>query len=171
MHHTMAKSIEDIPVVRGFPDVFPDDLSGMPPVRDIEFKIELHPGTTPVTKSPYKMTRDELVELKTQLKDLLDKGYIRPSLSPLGCPTLFVKKDEALHLCVDYRPLNAVTIKNKYPIPRIDILFDQLVGAQVFCKIDLHSVYHQIKIHVEDTPKRLSLRDMIFMSIWLCHLG
>jgi hypothetical protein len=84
-------------------DVFPDDLPGMPPERDIEFKIELQPGTAPVVKSPYKITREELAELKTQLKDLLDKGYIRPSSSPWGCPALFVKKkDEAHRLCVDY---------------------------------------------------------------------
>jgi hypothetical protein len=100
------------------------------------------------------MTQDELVELKIHLKDLLDKGYIRPSSSPWDSPALFVKKkDEALHLCMDYRPLNAITIKNKYPLPRTDILFDQLVGAQVFSKIDLHSGYHQIKIHTEDIPK------------------
>jgi hypothetical protein len=115
----------------------------MPPERDIELKIELQPGTTPIAKSPYRMTRDELAELKIQLKDLLDKGYIHPSSSPWGCPTFFVKKkDEALRLCVDYRPLNAVAMKNKYPLPRIDILFDQLAGAQVFSKIDLHSGYH-----------------------------
>jgi hypothetical protein len=125
----------------------------MPPKRDIEFKIELQLGTAPIAKSPYKMTRDELVELKIQLQDLLDKGYIRPSSSPWGCPALFVmKKDKELRLCVDYRSLNAVTIKNKYPPPRIDILFDQLAEAQVFSKIDLRSEYHQIKIRAEDTP-------------------
>jgi hypothetical protein len=95
-----------------------------------------------------------LAELKIQLKDLLDKGFIHPNSSPWGCPALFVsKKDKDLHLCVDYRPLNAVTIKNKYPLPRIDILFDQLLGAQVFSKIDLRSGYHQIKIRAEDIPK------------------
>jgi hypothetical protein len=100
------------------------------------------------------MTRDKLAELKIQLKDLLDKGYIRPSSSPWGCLDFFVKKkDEDLCLCVDYRPLNVVTIKNKYPLPRIDLLLDQLVGAQVFSKIDLRSSYHQIKIHVQDIPK------------------
>jgi hypothetical protein len=150
----VAKSIEEIPVVREFPDVFPDDLPGMPPERDIEFKIELQPGTAPITKSPYKMTWDELAKLKIQLKDLLDKGYIYPSSSPWGCPALFVmKNDKELCLCVDYRLLNAVTIKNKYPLPCIDILFDQLVGAQVFSKIDLCSGYHQIKIRAKDIPK------------------
>jgi hypothetical protein len=126
----------------------------MPLERAIEFKIELQPGTTPIAKRPYWMTPVELAELKIQLQDLLDKGYIHPSTTHWGCPTLFVsKKDKELHLYVDYRLLNAVTIKNKYPLPRIDILFDQLVGAQVFSKIDLRSSYHQIKIHVKDIPK------------------
>jgi hypothetical protein len=104
------------------------------------------------------MTLVELAELKVQLKDLQDKGYIHPSSSPWGCPILFVKKkDETLHLCVDYPPLNALTIKNKYPLPHIDLLFDQLEGDHVFSKIDLHSNYHQIKIRAEDIPKQLSL--------------
>jgi hypothetical protein len=117
----------------------------------IEFKIELQPGTTPIAKAPYKMSP---MELKVQLQGLLDKGYIRPSTSPWGCPALFVeKKDKELRLCVDYRPLNVVTIQNRYPVPRIDILLDQLAGAQVFSKIDLCSGYHQIKIRVKDIPK------------------
>jgi hypothetical protein len=118
------------------------------------------------------MPPNELAELKIQLQDLLDKGFIRPSASPWGCPDLFVKKkDNSLRLCVDYRPLNAVTIKNKYPLPRIDILFDQLVGAKVFSKIDLRSGYHQIKIKPCDIPKRLSRPDMDYMNIWLCLSG
>jgi hypothetical protein len=126
----------------------------MPPDRDVEFVIELQPGTTPISRRPYKMTPKELAELKVQLNELLDKGYIRPSSSPWGCPALFVKKkDQSLRLCVDYRPLNAITVKNKYPLPRIDILFDQLAGAKVFSKVDLHSCYHQIKIRSEDIPK------------------
>jgi hypothetical protein len=134
--------------------VFPDDLPGMPPERAIEFKIELQPGTASIAKAPYKMSPVEMWELKIQLHGLLDKGYIHPSTSPWGYSALFVeKKDKELHLCVDYWPLNAVTIKNKYPLPRIDILFDQLVGAQVFSKIVLCSGYHQIKIHAEDIPK------------------
>jgi hypothetical protein len=100
------------------------------------------------------MTPNELAELKVQLNELLDKGFIHPSSSPCGCPGLFVKKiDQSLRLCVDYQPLNAVTIKNKYPLPRIDILFDQLVDAKVFSKVDLHLSYHQIKIHPKDVPK------------------
>jgi hypothetical protein len=127
--------VERIPVVCEYPDVFPEELPGMPTDRDIEFAIELQPGTAPISKRPYRMPPAELAELKKQLQELLDKGFIRPSTSPWGCPALFVKKkDESLRLCVDYRPLNAVTIKNKYPLPRIDVLFDQLVGAKVFLR-------------------------------------
>jgi hypothetical protein len=116
-----------------------------------------------------------LLESKIQLKDLLDKGYIHPSSSPWGCPTLFVvKKDKELRLCVDYRPLNVIIIKNKYPLPRIDILFDQLTGAQVFSKIDLRSGYHQIKIHAEDIPRttfsmRYGLYEYLVMSFGLTN--
>jgi hypothetical protein len=164
IHHTTAQNLKDILVVCEFSDVFPDDLHGMPLDRDVEFTIELQPGTSPVSRQPYKMTPNELAELMIQLKELLDKGYICLSSSPWGCSTLFVKKkDQALRLCVDYRPLNAVTIKNKYPLPRIDILFDQLVGAKVFSKIDLHSGYHQIKIRLEDVPKTtFSTRYMLY---------
>jgi hypothetical protein len=117
----------------------------------------------------------ELAKLKLQLKDLLDKGYIHPSSSPCDCLALFVKKkDEALLLCVDYRPLNAVTIKNKYPLPRIDLLFDQIAGAQVFSKIDLRCSYHQIKIRAEDIPKmafsmRYGLYEYLVMSFGLTN--
>ena len=105
----------------------------MPPYRNVEFAIELQPGTAPISKRSYRMPPNELAELKKQLQKLLNKGYIHPSTSPWGCPALFVKKkDQSLRMCVDYRPLNVVTIKNKYPLPRIDILFDQLVGAKIF---------------------------------------
>ena len=124
-----------------FPNVFSDELLGLPPDRDVEFKIKLVPGTAPISRRPYRMPPNELVELKIQLKELLDKGLIQPSLSPWGCLALFVKKDKSLRMCVDYRPLNAVTIKNKYPLSRIDILFDQLAKAKVFSKIDLRSGY------------------------------
>jgi hypothetical protein len=146
--------LRDIPIVCEYPDIFPDDLPGMPPDRDIEFVLELQPGTAPISKRPYRMPPNELAELKIQLQDLLDKGFIRPSASPWGCPALFVKKkDSSLRLCVDYHPLNAVAIKNKYPLPCIYILFDQLAGAKVFSKIDLCSGYHQIKIRPSDIPK------------------
>jgi hypothetical protein len=155
----------------------PDELLGMPPDRDVEFVIELQPGTAPISKRPYRMPPNELAELKLQLQELLDKGYIHPSASPWGCPALFVKKkDNSLRLCVDYRPLNAVTIKNKYPLPRIDILFDQLAGAKIFSKIDLRSRYHQIKIRPSDIPKtafstRYGLYENLVMSFGLtnCH--
>ncbi|WVZ63457.1 hypothetical protein U9M48_013088 [Paspalum notatum var. saurae] len=138
---TEAQLIKKIPVVSDFPDVFPEELPGLPPDRNVEFAIELVPGTAPVSKRPYRMAPDELKELKTQLQEQLDKGFIRPSSSPWGCPALFVeKKDQGgKRLCVDYRPLNAVTVKNKYPPPHIDILFDQLGGATLFSKIDLRS--------------------------------
>jgi hypothetical protein len=154
VHHTIAQDLEDIPVACQFPDIFSEDLSGMPPDRDVEFVIKLQPGTAPISRRPYKMTPKELAELKVQLNELLDKGYIHLSSSPWGCPALFMKKkDQSLRLCVDYRPLNAVTVKNKYPLSRIDILFDQLASARVFFKVDLHSGYHQIKIHPEDVHK------------------
>jgi hypothetical protein len=129
-------------------------LAGVPPESAIEFKIELQPGTAPVAKTPYKMPPVEMKELKVQLQGLLDKGYIHPSTPPWGCSTLFIeKKDKEFCLCMDYQSLNAVIIKNKFPLPHIDILFDQLEGAQVFSKIDLRSGYHQIKIRAEDIPK------------------
>jgi hypothetical protein len=132
-----VKEVKDVHVVREFPDVFSEDLPGLPPERDIEFVIELQPGTAPISRRSYRMPHKELAELKTQLQDLLNKGFIRPSSSPWGCPAIFVKKkDQTLRLCVDYRPLNEVTIKNKYPLPRIDLLFDQLSGAKVFSKIE-----------------------------------
>jgi hypothetical protein len=155
--------------------MFPNDLPGMPPERAIEFKIELQPGTAPISKAPYKMSPVELKELKIQLQGLLDKGYIHPSISPWGCSVLFVeKKDKELCLCVDYCPLNAVTIENKYPLPRIDTLFDQLAGAQAFSKIDLCSGYHQIKIGAEDIRKtafttRYGLFEYLVMSIGLMN--
>jgi hypothetical protein len=148
----------------------------MPIERAIEFKIELQPGTTPVAKAPYKMPPMEMKELKIQLQGLLDKGYIHISTSPWGCSALFVeKKDKELHLCVDYQPLNVVTIKNKYPLPCIDILFDQLAGTQVFSKIDLRSGYHQIKICAEDIPKtafttRHGLYEYLVMSFGLMNM-
>jgi hypothetical protein len=168
----LESPVERIPVVCDYLDVFPDELPGMPPDRDIEFAIELQPGTAPISKRPYRMPPAELAELKKQLQELLDKGFIHPSTSPWGCPALFVKKkDESLRMCVDYCPLNAVTIKNKYPLPRIDVLFDQLVGAKVFSKIDLCSGYHQ-KIRASDIPKtafstRYGLYEFLVMSFGL----
>jgi hypothetical protein len=143
----VSKGIELVPIVCEFLNLFLEELTRMPPKRDVEFLIQLEPGTTPVSKPPYKMAPPELEEMKKQLTSLLEKGYIRPSSSPWGCPALFVtKKDHNLRMVVDYWPLNARTIKNKYLLPRIDILFDQLIGAKFFSKIDLRLGYHQIQI-------------------------
>jgi hypothetical protein len=167
--------LKKIPVICEYADVFPDELPGIPPDRDIEFAIELQSGMTPISKRHYRMPPAELAELKKQLQELLYKGFIRPSTSPLGCPALFVKKkDDSLRLCIDYRPLNSVTIKNKYPLPRIDVLFDQLVGAKVFSKIDLRSGYHQIKIRASDVLKtafstRYGLYQYLVMSFGLTN--
>jgi hypothetical protein len=137
-------SLETIKVGSEFPDVFPEDLPGMPPERKVEFAIELLPGTAPISKRACRVSRPELVELKKQIDELSEKGYyIRPSTSPWATPVLFVeKKDGTRRMCIDYRALNEVTIKNKYPLPRIEDLFDQLRGASVFSKIDLRSGYH-----------------------------
>ena len=134
--------------------MFPEELPGMPPDRDIEFIIELVPGTGPIAQKPYRMNSKELDELKKQLDDMLRKGLIRPSASPWGSPVIFVdKRDGTTRLCVDYRKLNDVTIKNKYPFPKIEDLFDQLNGSRIFSKIDLHTRYHQLKVHENDIPK------------------
>ena len=146
--------VENTPIVNEFIDVFLEELPGLPPEREIEFCIDLIPGTQPISIPPYRMAPIELKELKDQLQDLLDKGFIRPSTSPWGAPVLFVKKkDGSLRLCIDYRQLNKVTVKNKYPLPRIDDLFDQLQGAQCFSKVDLHLRYHQLRIRKENVPK------------------
>jgi hypothetical protein len=147
-------TIDQVPVVCEYPDVFPEELPGMPPNRDIEFIIELVPGTAPIAQRAYCMNPQELEELKRQLADMLSKGLIRPSASPWGSPVLFVdKRDGTIRLCVDYRKLNEVTIKNKYPLPKIEDLFDQLNGAKVFSKIDLRTGYHQLKVRESDIPK------------------
>ncbi|KAK1435339.1 hypothetical protein QVD17_01100 [Tagetes erecta] len=146
--------LEDVPVVREFPDVFPDDLPGIPPEREVEFRIDLIPGAKPIAKAPYRLAPTEMQELMSQLQELLEKGFIRPSMSPWGAPILFIKKkDGSMRMCIDYRELNKVTIKNRYPLPRIDDLFDQLQGASWFSKIDLRSGYHQLKVRDEDIPK------------------
>jgi hypothetical protein len=175
VHHTAAHNLEDIHVAYKFLDIFSEDLPGMPPDWDVEFNIELQPRMTPISKQPYKMTPKEFAKLKMQLKKLLDKGYIYPTSSPWGCLAYFVKKkDQSLSLCVDYRPLNAITIKNKYPLPCIDVIFYQLISAKVFCKVDLHSGYHQIKIRPKDVPKitfsiRYGLYEYLVMSFGLTN--
>ncbi|KAJ9535388.1 hypothetical protein OSB04_un001497 [Centaurea solstitialis] len=148
------KTVADVPVVSEYPDVFPDDLPGVPPERQVEFRIDLVPGAAPIAKAPYRLAPPEMQELSKQLEELLDKGFIRPSTSPWGAPILFVKKkDGSMRMCIDYRELNKLTVKNRYPLPRIDDLFDQLQGAAWFSKIDLRSGYHQLKVREEDVHK------------------
>ena len=133
---------------------FSDELPGLPPHRDVDFGIELHPGISPISMTPHRMALVELQELRVQLQGLLDKGFIKPSTSPWGAPVLFAKKKgKTLRLCIDYRQLNRVTIKNRYPLPRIDDLFDQLRGVRVYSKIDLRTGYHQLRVRDTDIPK------------------
>ena len=141
-------------VVCEYEDVFPDELPGLPPPREVDFRIELHPGTSPISMTPHRMAPIELQELKVQIQELLGKGFIRPSTSPWGAPVLFVKKkDKTLRLCLDYRQLNRVTIKNRYPLLRIDDLFYQLKGVRVYSKIDLRTGYHQLRVREADISK------------------
>ncbi|KAM2013165.1 hypothetical protein ACFX1T_024908 [Malus domestica] len=147
LNDNAPSSLEDVRVVRHFLDVFPDDLRGLLPDKDVEFAIDLLPGTDPISLTPYQMALSEL-------RELVDKGFIQPSTSPWGAPILFVrKKYGTLRLCIDYRQLNRGTIKNRYPLPRIDDLFDQFQNACVFSKIDLRSGYYQLKIKSEDVHK------------------
>ena len=126
--------------------MMPKDLPNeLPPRREVDHKIEVKPGTKPLSKAPYRLSQKELEELKSQLDEFLAKGYIRQIKSPYGAPVLFVdKKDGKSRLCVDYRALNKVTVKNSYSLPRIDDLFNRLAGAKYFSRIDLRSGYHQI---------------------------
>jgi hypothetical protein len=170
-----ASQGSEVPVVNEFPDVFPEELPGMPPDRDIEFVIELNPGTSPIYKTPYRMATPELAELKEHIKELLEKRFIHPNSSLWGVHVIFVpKKDGTQRLCVDYRALNGVTVKNKYLLPSIDDLFDQLRGACVFSKIDLQLGYHQLKIRECDIPKtafvsRYGLYEYTMMSFGLTN--
>jgi hypothetical protein len=175
LNHLDTVSTLDIRTVSEYLDVFPEELSGMPPDHEIEFVIELVPGTAPIFKRPYRMATNQLAELKEQLQELLDKWYIRPTASPWGAPVIFVpKKDGMQRMCVDYCSLNEVTIKNKYPLPRIDEIFDQLKGGCVFSKIDFWSGYHQLKIRATDIPKtafitRYGLYEYTVMSFGLTN--
>ncbi|GJS92173.1 putative reverse transcriptase domain-containing protein [Tanacetum coccineum] len=149
-----GKRLEDVPVVREFPEVFPEDLPGIPPTRQVEFRIDLVPGAAPVARAPYRLAPSEMKELAEQLQELTDKGFIKPSSSPWGAPVLFVKKkDGSFRMCIDYRELNKLTVKNRYPLPRIDDLFDQLQGSSIYSKIDLRSGYHQLRVREEDILK------------------
>ena len=145
----------DLPwVVREYEDVFPDELLGLPPQRDVDFRIKLYPGTSPIFTTLHRMAPVELQELKVQIQELLDKGFIRSSTSPLGALELFAKKKyKTLRLCIDYRQLNMVTIKNQYSLPRINDLFDQLRGARVYSKMDFRTSYHKLRVRKVDIPK------------------
>jgi hypothetical protein len=175
LNQLVAASTMDIRTIFEFLDVFPKELLGMPPDCEIEFVIELVPSTTPIFRRLYRMATNHLADLMEQLQELLDKGYIHSSASPWGAPVIFVpKKDGAQRMCVDYHSLNEITIKNKYPLPRIDDLFDQLKGACVFSKIDLGSGYHQLKIRASDIPKiafitRYGLYEYMIMSFGLTN--
>ncbi|GKG01680.1 putative reverse transcriptase domain-containing protein, partial [Tanacetum coccineum] len=144
----------DVPIVQDFPEVFRKDLPGLPPTRQVEFQIDLVPGAALVARAPYRLAPSEMKKLSEQLKELSDKGFIRPSSSPLGAPVLFVKKkDGSFRMCIDYRELNKLTVKNRYPLPRIDDLFDQLQGSSIYSKINVRSGYHQLRVREEDISK------------------
>ncbi|GJS41629.1 putative reverse transcriptase domain-containing protein [Tanacetum coccineum] len=148
------KRLEDVLIVRDFPKVFPEDLPGIPPTRQVEFQIDLLPGVVLVARAPYRLAPSEMKELSDQLQELSDKGLIRPSSSPWGAPVLFVKKkDGSFQMCIDYRELNKLTVKNRYPLLGIDNLFDQLQGSSVYSKIELRSGYYQLRVREEDIPK------------------
>ncbi|GKD78574.1 putative reverse transcriptase domain-containing protein [Tanacetum coccineum] len=142
------------PDYREFPEVFPEDLPGLPPVCQVEFQIDLMPGAAPVARAPYRLAHLEMQKLSNQLQELVDRCFIRPSTSPWGAPVLFVKKKNgSFRMCVDYRELNKLTVNNRYPLPKIDDLFDQLQGSSVYSKNDLKSGYHQLRVRDEDIPK------------------
>ena len=145
----------DLPlVICEYKDVFQDELSGLPPQRVVDFGIKLHPGTSPISMTLHRMAPVELQELRVQLQELLDKEFIRPSTSPWGAPILFAKKkDKTLRLCIDYRQLSKVIVKNRYPLLRIDDLFDQLRGVRVYSKINLRIGYHQLRVRETDISK------------------
>ncbi|KAD3640055.1 hypothetical protein E3N88_29278 [Mikania micrantha] len=148
------RTVKDVPVIRDYLEVFSEDLPGLPPFRQVEFRFDLALGANPVAKSLYRLGPFEMQELSSQLQELLDKGFIRPSYSPWGALVFFVKKkDGSFRMCIDYRELNKLTIKNRYPLPKTDDLFDQLHGATFFSKIDLRSRYHQLRVNDEDIPK------------------
>ncbi|GJZ77882.1 putative reverse transcriptase domain-containing protein [Tanacetum coccineum] len=149
-----GKKLKDVPIVQDFPEVFPEDLPGLPPARPVEFQIDLIPGAAPVARAPYRLAPSKMKELSKQLQKLSDKGFISPSSSPWGAPVLFrKKKDGSFRMCIDYRELNKLTVKNRYPLLRIDDLFDQLQGSSIYSKIDLRSGYHQLRVREKDIPK------------------
>ncbi|GKB91713.1 putative reverse transcriptase domain-containing protein, partial [Tanacetum coccineum] len=153
LDHFYDVELADGGIIRDFPEVFPEDFPGLPPTRQVEFQIDLIPGAAPVARAPYRLALSEMKDWSDQLKELSDKGFIRPGSSPWEAPVLFVKKKYgSFQMCIDYRELNKLTVKNRYPLPRIDDLFDQLQGSSVYSKIDLRSGYHQLRVREEDIP-------------------
>nr|GEY37204.1 putative reverse transcriptase domain, ribonuclease H-like domain, aspartic peptidase domain protein [Tanacetum cinerariifolium] len=149
-----GQQLKDVPIVRDFLEIFPEDLPGHPPARPVEIQIDLIPRAAPVARAPYRLAPSEMKELLEQLQELSDKGFIRPSSSPWGAPIVFVKKKNgSFRMCINYRELNKLTVKNRYPLPRIDDLFDQLQGSSIYSKIDLRSGYHQLRVREQDIPK------------------
>jgi hypothetical protein len=175
LNQVKGTSLDEIRIVREFPYVLLEKLPGMPPNQDIKFIIKVLPRTPPISKRPYRTPMNELVELKNQIAELRAKGFIHPSSSPWGAPVLFIeKKDWTQRLCVDYHSLNEVTNKNKYHLPQIKDLYDQMKGASIFSKIDLRSGYHQLRIQESDIPKtafctRYGLYEYIVMSFGLTN--
>nr|GEZ68845.1 retrotransposon protein, putative, Ty3-gypsy subclass [Tanacetum cinerariifolium] len=148
-----GKQVKDVPIVQDFPEVFPENLPDLPPARPVEFQIDLIPRAAPVARAPYRLAPSEMKELSEQLQELSKKGFIRPISSPWGAPVLFIKKkDGSFRMCIDYRELNKLTVKNRYPLPKIDDLFDQLQGSSIYSKIDLRSGYHQLRVREQDIP-------------------
>ncbi|KAJ9538426.1 hypothetical protein OSB04_031159 [Centaurea solstitialis] len=154
------KTVADVPVVSEYPDVFPDDLPSIPFERQVEFWIDLVPGAAPVAKAPYRLAPPEMQELSNKLEERLDKGFICPNTSPWGAPIMFVEKNGLMRTCIDYRELNKLTVENRYPLWRINDLFDQLQGAAWFSKIDLRSGYHQLKVREEGVHKTTFVLDI-----------
>nr|GEX17103.1 putative reverse transcriptase domain-containing protein [Tanacetum cinerariifolium] len=172
------KGLEDITIVREFLEVFLEVLPDLPPVRQVEFQIELVPVAAPVACEPYRLAPSEMQGLSNQLQELADRGFIRLSTSLWGAPVLFIKnKDGTFRMCIDYRELSKLTIKNRYPLPRIDDLFGQLQGSSVYSKIDLRSGYHQLRVRNEDIPKtafrtrRIGVERIAKVSLVFCEVG
>jgi hypothetical protein len=169
VYEAIIPEIQDIPVVCEFPDVFSKDLPGLPPERDVEFVIELKPGTAPISRRSYRMPLNELAELKTQLQDLLEKGFIRPSSSPWGCPAIFVKKkDQTLRMCVDYRPLNEVTIRISTLFPGLTFYLINLPEPGYFPRLTSGRVIIRSVSDPKIYPRPHSPRGMDYLNIWLC---
>nr|GFC32270.1 putative reverse transcriptase domain-containing protein [Tanacetum cinerariifolium] len=164
-------TVKDVPIIQDFPEVFPEDLPGLPPARPVEFQIDLIPRAALVARAPYRLAPSEMKELSEHLQELSNKGFIRPSSSPWGAPVLFVKKkDGSFRMCIDYRELNKLTVKNRYPLPRIDDLLDQLQGSNIYSKIDLRSGYHQLRVREQDIPKTTFRLGTVITSFRLCLL-